>query len=317
MSRALEDLWRELASRGTAPVYLRIDDQHPLDLYAGLDVDGEKLLVLLTKTEPAVLTKRYHAFDVHSHLRQDGRWALNMRLRKAEFRRIFAHLCEDLIEASRVGCANTDGTGFVLDRISRWERLLARDRSWLLDESGLRGLIGELIFLEKCAIPVKGVRAAVEAWQGPLDAEQDFHFSDRLVEVKSCGGGSSKVVISSAEQLDVYNARLYLSVVSLESSPDGPEGSFHLPGLVLRLKDVLRNDADRLALFEERLAVAGYAERKEYEDRIFVVQGIRHYLVEPGFPRLRRSEMPRAIGATHYELDVSMCDVFQRSSCFE
>lgn len=322
MSRSLEDLWRELAAQELAihergPVYLRVDDQHPLDLYAGLDPDGAQLLVLLTNSEPSVLTKRFQAFDVTSHHRQDGRWALNVRLRRQEFSRIFAHLCQDLVGASRTGCSRAEAPGFVLDRISRWERLLTRDRSGLLDESSLRGLIGELVFMEQCAMPARGTRAAVEAWHGPLDAAQDFHFLDRLVEVKAAGGGSSRVTISSAEQLDVYGSPLFLIVVSLESAPERTDESFNLPQLVSRVRGSLTGNEEWLSVFEERLTLAGYAERMEYEERIFVLRGIRHYAVEDGFPRLRRSEIPPAIETIRYELDVSRCSEFECHSCFE
>ena len=166
-------------------------------------------------------------------------------------------------------------------------------------------------------MPVRGVGVAVEAWHGPLDADQDFHFFDRLVEVKATGGGSSRVTISSAEQLDVHGSPLFLTVVSLESSPERIDESFNLPQLVSRFRNALVGNADWLSLFEERLTLAGYAERKEYEGRFFVLSGVRHYAVEDGFPRLRRSELPSAIGVIHYEIDVSRCREFERQNCFE
>lgn len=317
MKTSLDELWRELAKKGERPVHQLVDDEHHLDFYAGLDPDGARLLVLLTRSEPPSLAKRFQAFEVTSHLRHDGRWALNVRLSKPEFTRIFAHLCEDLVEASRTGCAKSEAPRFVLERISRWERLLTRDRGGLLDEASLRGLLGELIFIEHCAIPAKGVEAAVQAWHGPLEADQDFHFADRLVEVKSTGGGSLRVTISSAEQLDVHDSVFYLSVVSIESTPDASAATFSLSGLVSRIKSLIREKGNVLSLFEERLALAGYANQKEYDERLFVLRDIHHFLVIDGFPRLRRSQMPAAIGTLRYELDLAHCTEFERKSCFD
>jgi hypothetical protein len=166
-------------------------------------------------------------------------------------------------------------------------------------------------------MPARGTRAAVEAWHGPLDAAQDFHFADRLVEVKAAGGGSSQVTISSAEQLDVYGSPLFLIVVSLESAPERTDESFNLPQLVSRVRGSLAGNEEWLSVFEERLLLAGYTERDEYEALVFVLRGIRYYAVIDEFPRLRRSELPSAIGEIRYELDVSRCREFERSSCFE
>lgn len=317
MSRSVEDLWRELAAKGTGPHYIRVDDQHPLDLYAGLDADGAQLLFLLANSEPSVLAKHFQAFNVTSHHRQDGRWALNVRLLRRDFSRIFAQLCQDLVDTSRTGCSPAQAPDFVLDRISHWERLLARDRSGLLDEPSLRGLIGELIFMEQCAMPARGARAAVEAWHGPLDAAQDFHFADCLVEVKAAGGGSSRVTVSSAEQLDVYGSFLFLTVISLESTSERTDESFNLPELVSRVRDSLTGNRELLSVFEERLTLAGYTERGEYEARNFVLGGIRYYAVKDDFPRVKRSDLASAIVDIRYVLDVSRCREFERRSCFE
>ncbi len=316
MSRSVEDLWRELACKGAGPHYIRVDDQHPLDLYAGLDADGAQLLFLVANSEPSVLAKHFQAFNVTSHHRQDGRWALNVRLLRREFSRIFAQLCQDLIDTSRTGCSSAQAPDFVLNRISHWERLLARDRSGLLDESSLRGLIGELVFMEQCAMPARGTYA-VEAWHGPLDAAQDFHFTDCFVEVKAAGGGSSRVTISSAEQLDVYGSPLFLSVISLESTSERTDESFSLPQLVSRIRASLAGNEELMSAFEERLALAGYIEREEYEERNFVVRGIRYYAVLDDFPRVKRSDLASAIVDIRYVLDVSRCLEFERKSCFE
>jgi hypothetical protein len=317
MPRSLEDLWRELAAKGTGPRYIRVDDQHPLDLYAGLDAEGSQLLFLLADSEPSVLAKQFQAFNVTSHHRQDGRWALNVRLLRRDFSRIFAQLCQDLVDTSRTGCSSAQAPDFILDRIFRWERLLARDRSGLLDESSLRGLIGELVFMEQCAMPAIGARAAVEGWHGPLDAAQDFHFADCLVEVKAAGGGSSQVTISSAEQLDVYGSPLFLIVVSLESTSERTDESFNLPQLVSRVRGSLTGNEELLSVFEERLTLAGYIKRDEYEARIFILRGIRHYAVLDNFPRLKRSDLASAIVDIRYVLDVSRCREFERRSCLE
>lgn len=67
----------------------------------------------------------------------------------------------------------------------------------------------------------------------------------------------------------------------------------------------------------KRLALAGYIEREEYEERNFVVRGIRYYAVLDDFPRVKRSDLASAIVDIRYVLDVSRCLEFERKSCFE
>ena len=165
-------------------------------------------------------------------------------------------------------------------------------------------------------MPARGACAAVEAWHGPLDAAQDFHFADCLVEVKAVGGGSSQVTISSAEQLDVYGSPLFLIIVSLESTPERIDGSFNLPELVSRVRGLLAGNEELLSVFEDRLTLAGYIEREEYETRIFVLHGIRYYAVRDDFPRVKRSELASAIVDIRYVLDVSRCLEFECLTCF-
>jgi putative PD-(D/E)XK family protein DUF4420 len=274
------------------------------------------MLVLLMDEELPSLGRRFQAFEVASYQRTDGRWGVSVRLQRAEFAGIFAHLCQDLVDASRDGCSRSEAPRFVVDRITRWERLLSRDRLGLLDEASLRGLIGELIFMERCAIPLRGIPETIGAWRGPLDADQDFHFGDRLVEVKTAGSGSLRVIISSAEQLEVHDSSLFLVVISLESVGDSIGTSFTLPELVTRLRDAMVSREAALARFDEQLALAGYAPRVEYNTSRFVVRGTHHYVVEQGFPRIGRAGLPAAISSLRYELDLSRCGKFERESCF-
>ena len=85
----------------------------------------------------------------------------------------------------------------------------------------LRGLVGELLYLERVAIPKYGIEAAVACWVGPKGADQDFVSQDKRIEVKTIREGADRVRISSAEQLDVSGHDLKLAMVVLEDVPVG------------------------------------------------------------------------------------------------
>jgi hypothetical protein len=69
----------------------------------------------------------------------------------------------------------------------------------LLTREQQRGLIGELWFLDRIAIPKLGPRAAIEAWHGQEGSPKDFWFDKGCLEVKTSGAGAEKIEISSIE----------------------------------------------------------------------------------------------------------------------
>ncbi len=314
MTKPLDTLWAELGAspRSSWPVYRRVDERHPLDLYAGISADGARQLLLISDHEPPPL-KNYNAFELAKGKREDGRWSLIVELRKAEFGRLFAHLCEDLIESTRIDCSSAEAPGFVVQRIARWQRLLDRDLKGLLEEQAIRGLVGELLFLERHVIPHFGADRAVNAWQGPLDLPQDFRFPDRLVEIKSGGTGNPSVWISSAEQLDVSDTRLFLAVALIDSADSTTSGAFPVSGLVARISQSLNKFDEASKDFDDRLALAGYVDRPEYSAKWFLLHKFRFFEVTGTFPRLRRSQLDAAILDVSYRLDLNACTSFERT----
>jgi hypothetical protein len=191
---------------------------------------------------------------------------------------------------------------------------MARGRDGLLDESQVRGLFAELIYLERFAIPFRGARLALDGWVGPLEADQDFRLGDRLVEIKSSSPGAGSVVISSADQLDVSTIPLFLVIVLLEGGKPGVAGAVSLNDLVLRTRAALENDNEAATMFEDRLGAAGYVEKPEYSERGYSFLQIRHFRVSDAFPRIVTSQLPSGITHVRYELNLSSCLPFEQAS---
>lgn len=311
---SLDRIWTELEAAGHAPAHKRVDAVHPLDLYVGIDADLSRELVLVADAVPQELAKRFKAFEVGVSDRSDGRHNLFVRLRAPELSRLYSHLCEDLADASRA-CRKQDAVRFVADRIARWENLLARDREGLLSEELLRGLVGELVFLRDVAIPEQGAAEALHAWRGPLGGLHDFQFATVSVEVKAV---AERLIatITSAEQLDGGGDRLFLTAVRLHSTMDAVPTSFSVADLVQTLRQVFEPDIVQAQSFENRLALLGYKDEKEYEARRFTVKDMRHFEVEPTFPRLIPSMMAPGVVSVSYGVDLHRCEAFRRPSIF-
>ena len=313
---SLESLWTVLEERSDRPLHQRVDSTHPLDFYAGIDGDSARVLALVADTEPPEVSRRFKGFDVVGSLRADGRYVLSIRLQQQEFRRLFAHLCDDLVEATRSGCSKADGMRFVSDRIARWERLLSRDRGGVLDERTLRGLVAELVFIRDLGIPHRGAAETIHAWRGPLGADHDFQFSNAALEIKSVTD-TLVATVSSIEQLDSTGEPLFLSAIRLESTVEDAVSSFSVSGLVEAVKSALLSEPEAAAEFDEKLALSGYRPLPDYDSRRFIVKDIRHFEVGADFPRLTRATIAAEIPALTYELDLRQCERYRRSSVME
>jgi len=116
-------LWEELSATEDLPSYRRVDVLHPLDLYAGVESGGERSFLLVSDL-PSSEPRKYSSIDISLRRRQDGKWALLIKLLKVELSRVFESLCQDLTESSRHLDAGTNAGNFFLFRIERWQNLI-------------------------------------------------------------------------------------------------------------------------------------------------------------------------------------------------
>jgi len=310
----LEQLWEAIAARPERPVFRRVDETHPLDLYVGLSASSEQELLLLTDIEPPVPSGHPRGLRIEHGRRTDGRWALTVRLVYAELGRLFAHLCEDLVAACRSGCRPADAGRFVIDRIERWERLLSRGRRNGLDETTYRGLVAELEVLRRWVLPHAGPDAGIASWVGPLQADQDFRLADRLIEVKSLAVGALSVTISSAGQLEAHGAPLFLAAVPITTGAGATDTT--LLDIVESVRQGLHGHTGSLTTFEERLAMTDYADNDPLASRTVGIGVLHAWHVRDDFPRIVRSSMPAAIRSVKYQLDLAACSHFRISDIF-
>ena len=128
--------------------------------------------------------------------REHGEFAIILQLGRPEFDEVFGRLCQDLVDATRAAVPAL-GMEALLRRLGRWRKLLEVGERTTLSDIALRGLIGELWFLQRVALRRLGVDAAAQGWVGPLDAPQDFIVGQNVFEIKTCAPPASHVTIAS------------------------------------------------------------------------------------------------------------------------
>jgi Putative PD-(D/E)XK family member, (DUF4420) len=306
---SIEALWDALELEGEPGGARRVDESHPCDLYAGLDANGRRGLILVTDSEPP-RGPRFEAVDVGASRRQDQRWSLAIWLVVPALLPPFSRLCQDLVEASR----EIDPAGaaaFLLTRLARWRRLL-EPGSGALPISELRGLAGELVIVDQC-LRLWSPSEVIDGWVGPLDAPQDFSLPSMWIEAKATLPTASVIRITSVDQLDA-SGRLLLAVVTLANvSADSPGVS--PASLVEGIRRQLTESGSPSALleFDSKLATLGYADDPAYAETMFRIDRVRFFDVADGFPAIRRGDLPPGVAEAVYDVELSACAAFETS----
>ena len=289
----------------------RIDPVSPLDIYAGI---GDSLLVVLgigLSNRPPALALQSGALDYFRRKRADGSWLMVLRLKVSELEQVFGRLCQDLIEATALVKTEKALVALMVARLKLWEMLFSGNHDGLLEINQIRGLVAELLVLEDIIQSgSRGIANAVEGWVGPSRADRDFEYPDVAYEVKSLSPGRPGVSISSLDQL-ASDAPLVLVVTTLTSVTRTSSDAFCLNGLVSRLEGKLSRDTVGLALFKEKLILAGYVEHPHYEIDWFQRTVMRSFNVAEGFPRLIAGNVPDGIISASYVVELRSLSAYE------
>ncbi|MCW3476750.1 PD-(D/E)XK motif protein [Limobrevibacterium gyesilva] len=299
----IELLWHELRSGAGEARQRRVDATHPHDLYADFAPPDHPGLVAVCTNRP-VLHQPFRAIDLEVRRRADSRWALRISLTEPQLLPIFAALCRDIVAFTRNGVPSDALAVRILARIDRWRSLLEQGAGGLA-ESVLRGLIGELLVLDRSVMARLGPDEAVAAWTGPAGEPQDFRLPDGTrLEVKTVRRDAAVVQINGLDQLDAGNDSLLLVVVRVEKTGPEAQGAVTAPRLVTTLRDRLADTPDALAAFDAALASVGWHDDPSH-DRVAVrAIAIDHHAVDRNFPRLIRGVVPSGIEDADYTVRI-------------
>ncbi len=304
-----------MIEKPTLDLNVRLADEiHPLKLYWGVDTKNRYSFVF-DAIAAALPHKR--SLPVLSGIElcvvlQGLRGKLLLVLQDNADWEMFFALCSDLIRATKLVGEETSGSAVILHRLHRWQELLRRNRPQILSPEEIKGLMGELLFLQKPLAASFGFDTAVTAWRGPEQAPQDFAVGETAIEVKCQAGGSRPVVrISSADQLCPQLPYGYLVVYTLARQTECPPGTVSLNALVSDLrKELVSASATTRERFDDLLYLAGYLPREEYDEHLFSVVEVKSYQLVDGFPRVLAKSLSPGIEAVSYTLRLEHCVKF-------
>lgn len=290
----------------TPSTYLRVSDNHPLDLYIGLDETNNKTL----RFNGQYIAQRVIGNNI-LQIRQVKTGKGNSILfsySQPSSDSIFLNFCEDMVNSTMNETQDTGYTALV-NRFNLWKKMFSSSHS-LLGEMEIRGLIGELLFLKQFAIPHFGQHKALEGWTGPEKTHKDFSFDDEWYEIKTQQESNAPVTISSIEQLD-GDSLGHLYVYQLEKmSPDF--NALTLNSLVKQIGSEFKYESDS-DLFFAKLYQAGYSYNEHYDNYMYALIKLFKFKVTEGFPRIMSSMLPKGVSNVQYTLSLSNLDKFKEN----
>lgn len=192
-------------------------------------------------------------------------------------------------------------------RLQRWSAFLKPTRARLSREEQ-KGLIAELMFLQRFAFEVYSQGEALAHWAGPDAGRRDFEFGQTFVEVKSKRDSASPAILISSEmQLNKNESeRLFLYVVELSESMEDNPKAFTVSDLVREIKMCLVSPFD-IAMFEKKLANVGYFDEDDYSADRWTEGETSIFEVRGEFPRITSENCPAGIMKVKYQIDLSCC----------
>jgi hypothetical protein len=298
----LTEAWDDLSQ--TAPISREyrskvLAGNLPLEISAGMRaVDNAPCLLLSTPLSADAL---FELGGVRLISVPDSRGPLLvLSLEDTRRRDLFVKLCADLVEA-----AASDRTGALdrfLGRLDAWRQFL-RDRQGGLSRSGIIGLTGELLVLERL---LRSDANLLTSWEAPLDGLHDFHARGHALEIKSGLGPSPTVTISRLDQLDTAGLRrLDLIHVKLIEAVDGRS----LGDIIVSIRLLLPGSVPQFdnAILRRGLLPDDDAARNAPRVKM---RAMDTYAITDEFPRLLRSALPLAITDATYTLDIRALAAF-------
>lgn len=285
----------------------RIRSESPFNFFWIVDANGHYGLFVCTRSpllRPDNLI-RLRGITIVNQNAPNGEGELILIMNNNGEWELFLKLCWDLVQLSEKYAEEQQMADAIYRRLRKWQEFLKQNSSSTLSINEQMGLFTELSCLLEFIIHRHTEEQAINSWTGADFDKQDFSLPSRLVEVKSyISSREPFITISSLHQLDNSKKPLYLLVYGLTSSTAG----MSFVDIVENIESAVRNSADAIERFHEKLAsygyVAGFTAPPFYQ---FVIDRQTAFFIDNNFPRLTPMNVPQEINSANYTLDILKC----------
>lgn len=320
------DPWQSLASPSdsTSITARRVGEAGKWDFYWGLDSGGHCLLVLRhdVASLPRERLPELKGIALLEEVpRDDDKPSLVFKLLDGSQRDIFHTLCMDIMSGAERARTEPEAVASAIVRTWRWHYLLRGGAGAKLSAELQKGLIGELLVLERYMLSALPPATALAAWKGPLGAAKDFTCGRVAIESKTRSSSTAAtVIVSSEQQLDCTNLDdLFLHLSVLDPTPPEDDLGFTVTDVARRIRErVAVADAAAVDRLESLLAAAGFRFEDDYADARWSGGERAIYRVDGAFPRLTAALLPQSVSDVEYAVSLVACgDWLTRAAAIE
>lgn len=273
-----------------------VDKDHPLIMYVDITPNGQKELVVEVCGEKETL-RPTASIQVYNYKSESGTSFQGLELLDNTLDVEYTYMCLDIVNASQVCKTKTDAYKTVITTYQKWNNLLANVKREILSEQTIRGLLGELKYIQEELESGRSALDIFRAWKIYKDASRDFIFDTTWAEIKTAEATKEYVTISSLEQLEFCGGELI--VYRLNKVHNDAEG-LSLNALITQIKEKL--DAVSANEFASKLIEKGYHYSDEYDHYRYEFKEKLEYCVDEQFPRITPSMVDDAIISAKYDI---------------
>ena len=314
----LEDQWSKLKGQKSSDfITLRIDASCKPDLYLGINVKQNRCLLLVLPKDSNINFIGETKENIKTSYNKKEN-CIVLELLDGYYHNLFNDLIISLYFKINKIEDLKESTAIFISTINKWATFLAKGRNNRLTQEVIKGLFGELTVLHELlnSSSMSNVNEVLNSWQGPYDANTDFIFDNKNIEVKTKNYDSSVVRISSEFQLDDEpGKKLELLVVSVET--DNKLGA-DLESIILEIRErVLSLSGDVSLLFDALAQKSLFSSNlKDYDIYKFTLKKHETYdcnmIIENAevFPRLTKSRLPNYIKKVKYNINLQELNSF-------
>lgn len=292
--------------------YRQVFIDHLLDVRYGYDEEVyPSLFIKVEKVFDLKQIPSTQCIRISNKVYKNGEIYLTFSIVEQTKEKLFVRLCYDILEASMIARTHAEAVCLLIKRFDAWRKMFDNCSKVELSKEKIQGLCGELLYFSY-ELKTNEPQKVVAAWRGPCRADQDFTFDDYWTEVKTVKWSTTKVQISSLEQLAVEQPGI-LAVYKLEDGDESLGMTFTLFSLVQEIEGVLANFPSAVLAFHEKLSLLNVdIEMPVYKTTAFVLKEIVFYEVKDGFPRLTPELRKRGIVTAEYSISLEFIESFRK-----
>ena len=290
--------------------YIRIDENHPLDIFIGLDSEHKmnaKILIPSSKLDYGnhIFSTKGISVEIQKDTQKNS--YITLTLMDDIMKNVYLELINDIFDYSSIEKDKLKSFDRLIYRYNLWIKLFEKRKSKLTINE-VKGLLAELLFI-KMLMETYDEVDIINGWLGSELYHQDFVFHDSTCEIKATRMSNDKIKISSLEQLSRSLNELYLIIMELEQSPKVKE-TFTTNEIILSISTKLNSQVVK-EVFMSKLYIRGYDSEEQLFEQPFKLSSIKCYNVKDDFPRLTINEKSKGILDCTYHISKNSLHNFE------